>query len=89
MPQAAFLVHILPVQQENNMALAADMALVQPSVAINPLPAGYRKERAGHGGNHVVIAEPVESGFDGAFFDAMTNVFGDDRPVTLPGRPRA
>lgn len=68
------------------MALASDMALAQPPLASGPLQLDYRKERVRPSGKHVVITEPVESAFDEAFFDAMTNVFGDDRPVHLSGR---
>ena len=68
------------------MALASDMALVQRPRVSSPLQLNYGRVRVGHGGDHLVITEPVENAFDEEFFDAMTNVFGDDRPVHLPGR---
>jgi len=68
------------------MALASDMALVQQPVSFNPLQRDYGKRRARYDGNHVVITERVESAFDEEFLDAMTNVYGDDRPAHLPGR---
>ena len=64
------------------MALASHTAL-QLSVAFAPLRA---MDRVAHHRTDVVIAEPVESAIDEAFLDAMTNVFGDHRPVHLPGR---
>jgi hypothetical protein len=65
------------------MALAIDTAPVQRSVAFAPSRAD---EHVGPYGTYLEIAEPSESDIDEAFLDAMTNVFGDHRPVLLPGR---
>lgn len=65
------------------MALAIEMPPVQRSVAFAP---SRLDEHVGHHGTHLEITEPVESTLDEEFLDAMTNVFGDHRPVRLPGR---
>jgi hypothetical protein len=65
------------------MALAIDLSPVQRSVAFAP---SRVDEHSGHHGAHLEISEPLESDVDEEFLDAMTNVFGDHRPVLLPGR---